>query len=116
MHPVVAVFGDEVPGLDGRPGWVAPYFERHGLTFDDPSDYADPAAQLGNARTIQFMHPLAKSSAACCKPGCSSTGCTNMTALTWQQFRCLVRDADGCWTWPDRPWLPLSLSLSARKT
>jgi hypothetical protein len=28
-------------------------------------------------------------------------------------FRCLVRDPDGCWAWPDRPWLPLSVSLRA---
>ncbi len=33
--------------------------------------------------------------------------------LTWQMFRALVPDADGMWAWPDRPWLPLSVSLRA---
>jgi hypothetical protein len=33
--------------------------------------------------------------------------------VTWQMFRCLVRDPEGCWSWPDRPWLPLSVSLRA---
>jgi hypothetical protein len=30
-------------------------------------------------------------------------------------FRGLVRDADGLWAWPDRPWLPLAYSLGAVK-
>jgi hypothetical protein len=28
--------------------------------------------------------------------------------VTWRMFRCLVQDAERCWTWPDRAWLPLS--------
>ena len=35
--------------------------------------------------------------------------------VTWRMFRGLVRDADGLFTWPDRLWLPLAYSLSARK-
>ena len=35
--------------------------------------------------------------------------------VAWQQYKCLVRSPDGCWRWPDRPWLPLALSLSMRK-
>ena len=27
----------------------------------------------------------------------------------------LVRDTDGLWTWPDRPWLPLAYSLGASR-
>ncbi len=33
--------------------------------------------------------------------------------LTWQLFPGLVCDADGLWTWPGRPWLPLAVSLRA---
>ena len=116
MHPTAAVFGDEIPGLDGRPGWVAPYFEPGGLTFDDPSDYADPHARLGNARTIQFMHPLGKILASLQAAGLQLEWLHEHDRLTWQQFRCLVQDADNCWVWPDRPWLPLSVSLSARRS
>ena len=53
------VFDDQAPEAAGRPGWFAPYFLRDPLEIDDPSDYADPHAQLQNARTVQFMHPLA---------------------------------------------------------
>jgi hypothetical protein len=35
--------------------------------------------------------------------------------LPWRMFRGLVRDGDGLFTWPDRPWLPLPCSLVARK-
>jgi hypothetical protein len=33
--------------------------------------------------------------------------------VSWRMFRGLVRDADGLWGWPDRPWLPLACSLGA---
>ncbi len=115
MHPAAAVFGDEAPGQEGRPGWLAPYFEPDGLAFDDPSDYADPQAQLGNARTIQFMHPLADILGSLFAAGLSLEWLHEHDRLTWQQFCCLVQDADGCWIWPDRKWLPLALSLCARK-
>ena len=33
--------------------------------------------------------------------------------VAWKMSEALVRDADGMWTWPDKPWLPLGLSLRA---
>jgi hypothetical protein len=33
--------------------------------------------------------------------------------VAWRMFRCLIRQVDGMWTWPDQPWLPLSFSLRA---
>jgi hypothetical protein len=31
--------------------------------------------------------------------------------LAWRMFRHLIQDAEGMWTWPRRPWLPLAVSL-----
>lgn len=61
-HPAALVF-DDVAGADaegepGRPGWFAPYFGRGPVVVDDPSDYADPAANLANARQVVWLHPL----------------------------------------------------------
>jgi len=115
MHPTASVLGDEAPEPDGRPGWVVPYFERQGHAFDDPSDYADPDASLKNSLTVNFIHPVADIIGSLMAAGLRLEWLREHNRLTWRQFRYLVRGADGCWTWPDRPWFPLSLSLSMRK-
>jgi hypothetical protein len=30
-------------------------------------------------------------------------------------FRCLVRDPDGMYRWPEKAWLPLAFSLRAER-
>jgi hypothetical protein len=30
-------------------------------------------------------------------------------------FECLVKDASGLYRWPDKPWLPLAVSLQASR-
>ena len=57
-HPSALVFDDMAPKHDGLPGWFAPYFDRDALVYEDPSDYADPNAQLSNPRTYSWMHPI----------------------------------------------------------
>ena len=116
IHPTALVFDDCVPGSDGRPGWFAPYFEAAPLHIDDASDYADPAARLRNSRTVQFMHPLSGILGALAAAGMRLDWLHEHPRLTWQAFRCLVEDAEGCWTWPDEPWFPLALSLGATRT
>lgn len=116
IHPTALVFDDCAPGSDGRPGWFAPYFETQPLHLDDPSDYADPVARLQNSRTVQFMHPLASIVDAVQAARMRLDWLHEHPRITWQAFRCLVLDADGCWTWPDKPWFPLALSLFATRT
>jgi len=36
--------------------------------------------------------------------------------VAWKMFSQLSQDGDGCWTWPDRPWFPLAVSLFMTKT
>ena len=115
-HPAALVFDDLAPGEDGRPGWFLPYFSGAPLVYDDPADYADPAARLQNARQVNWLHPLGTILAALQDAGMRLDSLQEHPRVAWQMFRCLVRDGDGLWTWPDRPWLPLSLGLLATKT
>ncbi len=112
MHPAAQVFDDMTLGLDGRPGWFAPYFELGPIVIDDPRDYADPDARLRNQRTVQWMHPLSAIIDSLLNAGLRLDWLREHPRLTWKAFSQLVPDADGCWVWPDKPWLPLSVSLS----
>lgn len=115
FHPTAAVLDDSVAAAAGRPGWFAPYFEASPLVIDDASDYADPVARLENARTVQFMHPLGEIVGSLLAAGLRLDRMTEHPRITWQAFQQLVQDAEGCWTWPDRPWFPLSVSLDMTK-
>lgn len=112
-HPVIRAF--DAPGgtLDpaGRPACGIPYFERAPLQFDDPTDYMDDTARLSNSRTVEWMHTLGDILAALQEAGLRLDSLREHARLLWPMFPHLVRDADGMWTWPDRPWLPLAVSL-----
>lgn len=115
-HPAAYVF-DDMAAVDteGRPGWFVPYFGCEPVTTDDPSDYVDAAARLTNARQVNWLHPLSSILGALHDAGLRLEWLHEHPRVTWRMFRCLVRDGDGCWTWPDRPWLPLSVSLRATR-
>lgn len=116
MHPVAAVFDDAGVGAAAeRPGWLVPYFERAARVFDDPSDYADPAARLANSRTVNFLHPIADILGALRAAGLVLDWLHEHPRLAWAPFRGCVQDAAGMWTWPEQPWLPLAVSLRAVK-
>lgn len=113
-HPAALVFDDDA-GADpqGRPGWLLPYFQQGGAVLESAADYLDTEARLTNTRTVQFMHPLGNILAALRDAGLRLDWLREHPRATWKMFGCLVEDADGCWIWPDRAWLPLSISLRA---
>jgi SAM-dependent methyltransferase len=113
-HPAGFVFDDLAGPSDpeGRPGWFTPYFGG-AIVVDDASDYADGSARLANSRTVQWMHPIATILEALRAAGLRLEWLREHPRVTWRMFRSLVRDADGLWTWPEKPWLPLGLSLRA---
>jgi SAM-dependent methyltransferase len=115
IHPTAAVFDGlaDPADVEARPGWLTPYFGRTPQIIDDPSDYADSSARLANARTVNWLHPLADILAALYGAGLRLDWLHEHPRLTWQLFPGLVRDTDRLWTWPGRPWLPLALSLRA---
>ncbi len=112
-HTVASVFDDE-GAANGKPGWYAPYFGGE-LVSDDTRDYADATACLSNSRTHQFMHPLSAIVGAILDAGLRLDFLHEHARLPWRMFSTLVRDADGLWTWPDHPWLPLAFSLQATR-
>jgi hypothetical protein len=75
----------------------------------------DDQARLANARTIEFPHTLASILAALKGAGLTLDWLHEHPGLVWKPFAGCMRDERGLWTWPDRPWLPLALSLRAVK-
>jgi SAM-dependent methyltransferase len=112
-HPAAFVFDDQAPGLDGKPGWLAPYFEREAIILQETEDYADPAARPRHTTSTTWMHPLSAVVGALRGAGLALDWLHEHPRVTWRMFRGLARDADGLWAWPDRPWLPLAYSLVA---
>jgi len=116
VHPVGLVFDDTALGVDGRPGFFAPYFQQGPVVIDESRDYMDQAARMTNTRTHQFMHPVSAVITALLEAGLALEWFREHDAITWRMFACQVEGADGLFRWPDKPWLPLAFSLRARKT
>lgn len=115
MHPIAWVFDDEGPAAPGFPAWRYPYFERGPIPIDNPTDYMDTDAALTNRQTIEFPHSVAEILGALRGAGLHLDWLHEHPGLVWKPFAGCVQGADGLWTWPDRPWLPLGLSLRAVK-
>jgi hypothetical protein len=96
---------------EGRPGLAIPHFEHAPLLFDDPTDYMDEITRLANSRTMERMLTLADILGALRAAGMRLDRLRELPRLAWQMFPHLIRDAEGMWTWPDRAWLPLAVSL-----
>lgn len=114
-HPAAWVFDDSRRLPDGRPGFFAPYFSDGPLALDDPRDYADPEARLAEARTYNWNHGLGAVVTALIEAGMRLDWLREHPFVAWPMFDSLVQGSDGLYRWPDRPWLPLSYSLSATR-
>ena len=113
-HPMAYVFDDmDAPRPEQRPDWFTPYLGRAPVPYDDPTDYANPDARLANSRQVNWLHPVSDIVNALQTAGLRLEWLHEHPRIAWRMFRSLVRDADGMWTWPDKPWLPLALSLRA---
>jgi SAM-dependent methyltransferase len=113
QHPAAFVLDDLAAGPDGRPGLFVPYFQREPLVMEEAQDYADPTATPMHQTIHVWPHPLAEVIGALRAAGMALDWLHEHPRVPWRMFRCLERDADGMWTWPDRPWLPLGYSLGA---
>jgi SAM-dependent methyltransferase len=114
-HPIIYVFDDAAATADGRPGWYVPYFGREPLLLENTEDYADPTIRLRNRRTVEFLHPLSDIVTALLAAGLRIDRFQEHDNMVWKMFDCLVKRARDEYSWPDRPWLPLSFSLRAVK-
>jgi len=114
-HPAAYVFDDDTARPDGMPGWFAPYFSRDPIVNIDPSDYVDPEAELANATTYNWIHPLGDVVTSLTASGMTLDWLHEHDAVPWRMFRILIKDCAGLYRWPDKPWLPLAFSLSATR-
>ena len=114
MHPAALVFDDEA-GDGVRPGWFWPYFHTGVFEIDDARDYANPLAVLRHSKTHQFVHPLASVVQALIDAGLSIEMLHEHDGVAWKAFASLIEGEGRLWRFPDKPWLPLSYSIKARK-
>ena len=76
---------------------------------------ADPEARLASTRTYQYSHPLGCIIGALFKAGLKLEFLNEHAAIPWRMFAQLVQGDDGLFRWPDKQWLPLAVSLMARR-
>ena len=114
-HPTAYVFDDETRLPDGKPGYFVPYLGRQPVVLVEHKDYADPAVHLANATTVQWLHPLSDIVSGLIEAGLRLDWLHEHAQVPWRMFQMLVQKEDGDWHWPDRPWLPLAVSLQATR-
>jgi SAM-dependent methyltransferase len=114
-HPAALVLDDLARRSDGMPGFFAPYFGREPIVVDDPRDYVDASARLTSSVQYNWIHSLADTIGGLIASGLRLEWLHEHDCVTWRMFDCLIEDASGLYRWPDKPWLPLSFSLRARK-
>jgi SAM-dependent methyltransferase len=114
-HPAAYVFDDDAKLADGRPGYFAPYFGRQPIVMVEHKDYADPTAHLANATSVEWLHPLSDIVCGLIDAGLSLDWLHEHAQVPWRMFEMLVQKDDGDWHWPDKQWLPLAVSLQARR-
>ena len=113
-HPAAFVFdGDE--GAGGLPTFAYPYTSTEVIEFDDPSDYADPEAQLRNSKTSEWIHPLGEVLGALRDAGLVLDDVREHSEVPWQIFPVTVPKGDGMYGWPSQQWLPLSYEVVATR-
>ncbi len=114
IHPVAQVV-DDAAGPDGTPRWHTPYFGRQMMAGDGAFDDASGQAPSGGSRRVTWLHPLGDILEALQQAGLRLDWLHEHAGLPRCMIRNLKRGDDGMWTWPERPWLPLGLSLRAVK-
>jgi len=114
-HPAAMVFDDAAVLPDGRPGYFAPYFSREPVVMEEAHDYIDETTTAANATIYTWVHPLGDVVSALLEAGMTLDWLHEHDAVAWHMFDVLIKDADGLWRWPDKPWLPLAFSLRATR-
>ena len=114
-HPAAYVFDDDTKLADGRPGYFMPYLGRQPKVMVDHRDYADPSARLSNATDVEWLHPLSDIVGGLLDAGLMLDFLHEHAQVPWRMFEMLVQRDDGDWHWPDKPWLPLAVSLQASR-
>lgn len=77
--------------------------------------YESGAEPLRNGRSFEWNHGLGSIITALRDTGLTIDALAEHDRLPWRMYPQLVAAGDGTWTWPDRVWLPLALTITAGK-
>lgn len=112
-HPAALVF-DEKRESTGMPQFTYAYDnDGQADVIDEDGDYADRTVKLENTVTHEWSHPVGETLTALLDAGLRLEFFHEHYGVPWEMFGMLERGDDGLWSWPDKKWLPLSLSLGA---
>ena len=112
-HPAAFVFDDG----DGTVPVFRYAYDAEGQpdVLDEDGDYADSDVVLTNKRTFEWAHPVSETVTALLDAGLTLDFLHEHYELPWRMFAELAEPAPGSFSWPDRKWLPLALSIGASK-
>ncbi|MFQ5696893.1 MAG: class I SAM-dependent methyltransferase [Myxococcota bacterium] len=115
FHPILATLDDE--RTDAQLVIARPYFEQpEPLRWDDPRDYADPEARLGNTITYEWNHGLGEVATSLIDAGLAIELLHEHATCASQVLPALVHREDGWWELPEgTERLPLMYSIRARR-
>ena len=71
--------------------------------------------RVSRTRPVEWLHPLSDIVGGLIEAGLTLDWLHEHAQVPWRMFQMLVQKDDGDWHWPDKPWLPLSLSLQATR-
>jgi SAM-dependent methyltransferase len=113
-HPTAWMF-DEI-GANGETR-IAFAYSRDGEpdVTDDSSDYADESATISNSTAWEWMHPLGETLTALIEAGLTIEYLHEHYEVPWKMFPSLEQTRPGLWGWASTKWVPLGMSLTARR-
>lgn len=109
-HPLAWVFDD---GDDTLPAFAYAY-DTDGIAdeIDNGADYASEGT-VENTKSFEWMHPLGQTLTALVDAGLMIDFVHEHYEVPFRMFAGLVPTDNRMFTWPDKKWLPLSLSIAA---
>lgn len=113
-HPIVSAFDDEFSSAPDMPTFFWPYFSKKPLIDDAGQDYAS-GVQLKSGNLHEWLHTTGDIVTALLEAGLTITMLREHDGVPWQAYGCLVEGPDRLHRWPDKPWLPLAISIKAEK-
>jgi len=113
-HPL-AMAVDDRPGAEGLHVFY-PYFRRdEPMRFQERGSYAVPDAPIESV-TYEWFHSLSEILGALLNAGLRILSFREYPLAAWQMFPCLVRDANGFWTFPEGALqIPLTYTIQATR-
>ena len=111
-HPAAFVFDDASGTLE----MTYPYdTDRVADVVESGETYAADGVATHNTKTFEWMHPLSDTVGALLDAGLHLDYLHEHYEVPWRMFAALEPTPDRMFAWPDKKWLPLSMSLVATR-